>query len=93
MDSKPLNLNQILSLLAAMPLGQQILLGLFAATWIVGVNVLLMFHHNRIGKRWYETFTNPSWPFKGFNKLEWATLIILAVTSMVFGLAGVSYGR
>lgn len=93
MDSKPPNLSDILSALTTMPLGQQILLVLFAVTWIVGGNVLVMFHSKRIGKQWYETFTNPGWPFKDFNKAEWTILIVLAITSMAFGMAGINYGR
>ena len=93
MDDKAINLNDALSLLSAMPYEQKVLLGLAACTWIVGGNLLTIYHNRRVGIPWYHSITKPSWPFKNFNKYEWLILTMLAVSSMALAVIGINYGR
>lgn len=89
MENKTLELGGVVDIFSNMPSGQLVFLGLFLATWIIGGNILLAYHFNRIGKRW-----NPfSWPFDNFNSLERAIFRGLIVLSVIFGIAALIYSN
>jgi hypothetical protein len=70
---------------AQMPGMQIVFLGLFAATWLIGANVLVAQHYRRIGKSPWSGFQPFAFPFKDFNAKEWLTLFALALLSLSFG--------
>jgi hypothetical protein len=75
---------------APMPGVQIIFLGLFAATWLIGANVLVAQHYRRMGKSPWSGFQPFAFPFKDFNAKEWLTLFALAVLSLSFGAIALS---
>jgi hypothetical protein len=62
---------------------QLVFLGLFAATWLIGGNILIVFHHRRLGKPWWSGFRPFAFPFKNFNGSEWLALMALGALSLV----------
>jgi hypothetical protein len=93
MKENPPDVNDVFSVFASMPVGQQVLSGLFMATWLIGGNVLVAMHYRRMGKHWASGFKPFAFPFKDFNAKEWFTLFLLAIIAMSFGIAAVNYGR
>jgi hypothetical protein len=69
---------------------QIVFLGLFAATWLIGGNVLVAQHYRRMGKSPWSGFQPFAFPFKDFNAKEWLTLFALAVLSLSFGAIALS---
>jgi hypothetical protein len=57
-----------------------LLIGLGAATWLVGGNFLILSHLKRIGKPFRFTAKNPWW--RTFKLWEWVTLGVLTVVSV-----------
>lgn len=58
--------------------GMQITLAvLFAATWLIGGNLLVAKHYRRMGKSPWSGFVPFAFPFKDFNTKEWLTLALL----------------
>jgi hypothetical protein len=93
MENKTPQLADVVEIFSNMPYGQLVFLGLFAATWLVGGNILIAFHFRRIGKPWYSGLIPFSWPFRNFNKREWVILGVLFVLSAIFGIVALSYSN
>ena len=60
-------------------------LGLSAAIWLIGANVVVALHYKRMGKRMWSGFKPFAFPFKDFNRTEWGLLAILAIIALTFG--------
>jgi hypothetical protein len=75
----------ILEILSSLPNEKLVFLGLFAATWLIGGNVVVALHYKRIGKPMWSGFKPFAFPFKDFNRKEWGLLAILAVIALTFG--------
>ena len=86
-------LTDFLATFTAMPLGQLVLFGLFAATWLIGGNILVAFHYKRVGKHWASGLKPFAFPFKDFNATEWSVLALLAVVSLLFLILALAYGH
>jgi len=69
---------------------QLVLLGLAAATWLVGGNILIAFHYRRLGKSGWSGFHPFAFPFKDFNAREWLILLVLAALTFAFGITAMS---
>ena len=69
---------------------QLVFLGLSAATWLIGGNVLVARHYRRMGKPPWSGFQPFAFPFKEFNATEWLTLLALAALALGFGAIAVS---
>ena len=65
-------------------------LWLFAATWIVGGNVLVARHYRRMGKSAWSGLKPLAFPWKDFNAREWLSLLVLAMVSLAFGAIALS---
>ena len=83
-------LHDIYRMLASMPGLQLLFLALFAATWLVGGNVLVARHYRRVGKSAWSGFKPFAYPFRNFNATEWISLLALAVVSLTFGAIAIS---
>jgi hypothetical protein len=85
------NPNHGLDLLYRLPPEQLLFLGLFAATWLIGGNILIVFHYRRLGKPWWSGFRPFAFPFKNFNRYEWLALTALGALSFVFLAIAISF--
>ena len=56
MENRAPKFEDMFALFSAMPIGQLVLMGLFAATWLIGGNVLVAFHYKRVGKHWVSPY-------------------------------------
>jgi len=65
-------------------------LGLFAATWLIGGNILVARHHRRMGKSASSGFKPFAFPWKDFNAREWLSLLVPAVISLTLGAIAIS---
>jgi hypothetical protein len=93
MEQQPVELPDFLATFTAMPTGQLVLFGLFAATWLIGGNILVAFHYKRVGKHWASGLKPFAFPFKDFNAAEWSILGFLAIISLTFGIMALAYGH
>jgi hypothetical protein len=93
MENKSPQLVDVVEIFSNMPSGQLVFFGLFAATWIIGGNILIASHYKRIGKRWYSGLKPFSWPFRNFNTRERVIFGALFVLSMIFGIIGLGYSN
>ena len=66
-----------------------ILLGLAAAVWIIGGNLLWLAHKRRTGKTWRQVLNPLDPPFKDYNAREWTWLVLLVVFTLVLGAAAI----
>ena len=62
-----------------------IFLVLAMATWLIGVNVLVVLHYRRVGKPAWSVFTSFGPPIKDFNGKEWTWLAVLASIALTLG--------
>lgn len=65
-------------------------LGLFAATWLIGGNIVVARHYRRMGKSPWSGFRPFAFPFKDFNAREWLSLLALALIAFTFGAIATS---
>ena len=72
---------------------QLVFLALFAATWLIGANIVVAFHYRRLGKPWWYGFRPFVFPFKEFNAKEWSMLAALAVLALTFGATAIELGH
>ena len=71
-----------------------VFIALFAATWLVGGNVLVARHYRRRGVRRRRHLPYTSFPWRTFERREWMTLLGLAALSLGFAaLALFVFGR
>ncbi len=75
-----------------MPPLQLLFLCLFAATWLIGGNVLVAFHYRRLGKPWWSGLKPFAFPLRHFNKQEWLVLLALFITAFTFGVIALACG-
>ncbi len=71
--------------LRSLPLDKQAYMVLFAATWLIGANVVVALHYKRMGKSIWSGFKPFAFPFRDFNRTEWGLLAVLAVIALTFG--------
>lgn len=83
-------LSEVSALFAPVPGMQLFLLGISAAVWLVGGNILVAFHYRRLGKSIWSGFRLSAFPFKDFNEKEWLILAVLAAISLTFGRMAIS---
>ncbi len=79
----------IIEAVSSWPLETQIYIGLFAATWLIGGNVVIAFHYKRVGKAWWSGFKPFAFPWRDFNGREWAMLGALAILALSFMICGI----
>ena len=91
MNNRPVLPEDMFQMFTAMPAGQLVFIGLFAATWLIGGNVLVALHYKRLGKPWYSSLKPFAFPFKDFNSKEWLVLVLLAGMSLCFGMVAVGW--
>ena len=87
------DITDFFTFLTTMPTGQLVLFGLFAATWLIGGNILVAYHYKRVGKHWASGFKPFAFPFKDFNATEWSILGFLAIISLTLGIMALAYGH
>jgi len=75
---------------ANMPGLQLLFLFLFAASWLIGGNIVVARHYRRIGKSAWSGFKPLALPFKDFNAREWRSLLVLALVSLIFAAIAIS---
>jgi hypothetical protein len=75
---------------AELPGLQLLLLGLSAATWLIGGNLIVARHYRRMGKSHWSGFEPFAFPFKDFNTAEWLSLLALLILALGFGAIAVS---
>jgi hypothetical protein len=63
---------------------QLVFICLFAATWLIGGNVVVARHYRRMGKSVWSGFKPFAFPFRNFNASEWLSLLALAALSLTF---------
>lgn len=66
---------------------------MFACTWLVGGNVLVVTHYRRMGKPWWSGLKPLACPFGNFSLLEWLSLFILGVVAFLFGGVALALGH
>ncbi len=72
------------------PTQTQVGLVMFAATWLVGGNIVIYFSMKRRGIPYWRVFV-PSYRFKlGLNAKEYVILAVLACLSLGFAMWGIS---
>ena len=86
MGGEPADLWNVVS---RMPAAQLLFTALFFATWLIGGNVVIARHYQRIGQSAWSGFKFGAFPFRKFNLREWLTLIAVATVALVFGLIAV----
>ena len=74
-----------------MPGPQLVFLGLFAATWLIGGNIVISRYFRRRGKSPWSGFRPFVSPWKDFNAQEWLSLLALGVVSLTFGAIALSF--
>ena len=57
---------------------------LAAVTWLIGGNILVMFHYKRRGMNPWSGFTPFVFPFSKFNLKEWLWLLFLFIITFAF---------
>ena len=67
-----------------MPPLQLLFLGLSAATWLIGGNIVIARHYRRMGRSGWPAFRPFAFPFKDFNTREWFALLTLGALAFVF---------
>ena len=80
--------SELLEIMQGWPLRTQVGIFMFAAIWIIGVNVISFRSHRRRGSPWWKYFVPSLSDFTGLNKNEWLAIGLLAVVSMGFGVWG-----
>ena len=83
---------QLLSLLAAMPAAQVLLLASAAIVWLVGGNLVIAACCRRIGKPWWHGFKPGSLVLQHFGRREWAWLVALAAVSLGLIISAATVG-
>ncbi len=78
-------LSDTFNVLVAMPGPQLVLLGLAAATWLIGANVLIALHYRRLGKSAWSRLVPFAFSFGDLNSREWLILATLGVLSLTLG--------
>jgi hypothetical protein len=89
-DQQPPSVREAFEIFANMPGLQLLFLGLFAATWLIGGNIVVARHYRRMGKPAWSGFKPFAFPFKDFNAREWLSLLVLAIVSLTFGAIAMS---
>jgi hypothetical protein len=84
MQSKYLSLAFYLGPIAKMSSLQLLFFGLFIATWLIGINVLMALHYRRLGQPWWMGLKPLAFPFTKFNAREWLILLGLALVGLAF---------
>lgn len=90
LDHQPPSVREVLEIFANMPRLQLVFLGLLAATWLIGGNIVVARHYRRMGKPAWSGFEPFAFPFKDFNAREWLSLLVLAIASLAFGAIAMS---
>jgi hypothetical protein len=88
-DQAP-SVREVFEIFANMPGLQILFLGLFAATWLIGGNIVVARHYRRMGKSGWSGFNPFAFPWKDFNAREWLSLLALAIVSLTFCAIAVS---
>ena len=67
---------------------QLLFLGLAAATWLIGGNIVVALHYRRMGKSLWSGF----WPFASpnFNAREALAILVLLIVALTFGVVAIS---
>jgi hypothetical protein len=89
-DQRPPSFSALFEMLANMPSLQLLFLGLFAATWLIGGNIVVARHYRRMGKPAWSGMKPFAFPWKHFNAREWLALLALAIAALAFGTIAVS---
>jgi hypothetical protein len=89
-DSQQPSIGEVLDIFGRMPPLQLLFLALFAATWLIGGNLVVARHYRRVGKSAWSGFKPFAFPWKNFNSSEWLSLLALAVVSLAFGAIALS---
>jgi hypothetical protein len=89
-EQQPPSFREAFEFFANMPGMQLFFLALFAATWLIGGNIVVALHYRRLGKSVWSGFKPFAFPFKNFNALEWFSLLVLAIVSFAFGAIALS---
>ena len=71
-----------------MSLLQTVLVIAAAATWLIGANLLVIKHRERLGWPVYSSLLSKLFPFKNFNDRE--ALILLGLFVLTFAFAGLA---
>ena len=66
---------------------QELCIGLSAATWLIGGNVLVFYCYRRLGKPWWSMLNPFSFPIRHLNVREQLILLCLAVVSVALFFA------
>lgn len=70
---------------------QVFLLSAAGCLWVIGVNVL-MYRHTRRMERPFWSILNPFKPqFRDFSRREWASLVVLAMVSLLLGALAINF--
>ncbi len=80
-------------LLSNLAPAQLVFITLFAATWLIGGNIVIALHYRRLGKPWWHGFRPFAFPFKDFNTKEWTMLAVLAALALTFGAIAIELGQ
>ena len=76
----------VFQMLGNMPGLQLLFLGLFAATWLIGGNIVVVRHYRRMGRPASSGFKPFAFPWKDFNRAEGLSLFALAIVALTFGV-------
>ncbi len=87
---KPPDLDFIIEAFLSWPTQTQIGIIMFAATWLIGGNLLFYFSMKRRGIPYWKILVPSFKTTFGLNAKEWLILAGLAVTSLSFGAWGIS---
>ena len=90
-DQQAPSFRAVFEMLANMPGLQLLFLSLFAATWLIGGNVVVARHYRRMGKLAWSGMKPFAFPWKNFNTREWLSLLVLAIASVTFLAIAVSF--
>jgi hypothetical protein len=89
-DDQAPSARDMFQMFANLPGLQLLFLALFAATWLIGGNIVVARHYRRMGKSAWSGFKPFASPWKDFNAREWLTLLALAIVSFTFGAIAIS---
>jgi hypothetical protein len=90
--SPPPDMPDFQTVIGRMPPVQVALIGVAAALWIGGGNLLMHFHR-RLGKQWWQMLNPAKLPFKDFNAREWLIFVERLAASLGVAAVAVSVGR
>jgi hypothetical protein len=79
--------------LAKAPWLQLVVMGSGMLLLLIGAHMIVYFHNQRLGKRWWSILNPLQTPYKDFNRREWVQFGVLLAVSFALVVLGVNLGH